>query len=82
MAQSSSTNERHDYLIRARAPATLTGPAAFIAADPAFSLVRQMGPPDQPHTLVVATTEESAAALRQRFGAELLVERDRPLTLF
>jgi hypothetical protein len=82
MPQSSSTNERHDYLIRVRAPATLAGPAAFIAADPAFTVVRQIGPPDQPHTLVVSTTEASAAALRQRFGDELIVERDRPLTLF
>jgi hypothetical protein len=79
---SSSRNELHDYLVRARPPTTLAGVMAFIATDPAFTLVRQMGPPDEPHTLVVSTSDEGAAALRQRFANELIVERDRPLTLF
>jgi hypothetical protein len=78
----SSSRELHDYLIRARPPATLVRARTFIATDPAFTLVREMGPPDEPHTLVVSTSEEGAAVLRQRFVDELIVERDRPLKLF
>lgn len=82
MSHSSSRNDLHDYLIRARPPATLANAMTFIATDPAFTMVRQMGPPDEPHTLVVSTNEEGAAVLRQRFAGELIVERDRPLKLF
>ena len=82
MPPSSSRNELHDYLIRARPPATIARAMSFIASDPAFTLVRQMGPPDEPHTLVVSTSEAGAEVLRQRFANELIVERDRPLKLF
>ena len=80
MSSSSSADERHDYLVRARAPATLGSVVQFITGDPAFHLLRQMGPANEPHTLVVSTTEQGAALLRQR--GELIVERDSPLKLF
>lgn len=82
MPHSSSRNEFHDYLIRARPPATLVRARRFIVTDPAFTLVREMGPLDEPHTLVVSTSEAGAAVLRQRFADELIVERDQPLKLF
>jgi hypothetical protein len=75
-------SDRHDYLVRARQPATLGQVIAFIKADPSYTLVQQIGPADAPHTLVVAMTEEQVAALRRRFAGELIVERDRPLTAF
>lgn len=80
--QSSSRNQLHDYLIRARPPATLARARTFIATDPAFTLVREMGPPGEPHTLVVSTSDAGATVLRQRFADELIVERDQPLKLF
>jgi hypothetical protein len=55
---------------------------AFIEADPAFTLVRRIGPANAPHTLVVSMTESQAAMLAQQFPDELIVERDRPLTLY
>lgn len=82
MPHGSSRNELHDYLIRARPPGTCAHAMTFIAGDPDFTLVRQLGPPDEPHTLVVSMSEAGAERLRQRFGNELIVERDRPLQLF
>lgn len=80
--ESSSRNESHDYLVRARPPATLARALQFIASEPGCTLLRQMGPPDEPHTLVVAMSEACAAVLQQRFANDLIVERDRPLQLF
>jgi len=80
VSSSSSGDERYDYLVRARAPATLGSVVQFIASDPAFDLRRQSGPANEPHTLVVSTTEQGAALLRQR--SDLIVERDRPLQMF
>lgn len=82
MPHDASRDELNDYLIRARAPAILARAATFIANDPSFTVLRQLGPPDEPHTLVISTSEEGAALLRQRFANELIVERDRPLTLY
>lgn len=82
MAQSSSGSELHDYLIRGRTPEALARAMTFIATAPAFTLVRQLGPSDQPHTLVVSTSDAAAESLRQHFAGELIVERDRPLNLF
>jgi hypothetical protein len=82
VSQGSSRNELHDYMVRARPPATLARALQFITSDPAFTLRRQMGPPDEPHTLVVAMSEAMAAVLQQRFANDLIVEQDRPLQLF
>jgi hypothetical protein len=53
-----------------------------IEADPAITIVRRIGPPDEPHTLVASMAEARAAALGQQFAGQLIVERDRPLTLY
>ena len=82
MSQTSSPGERYDYLVRAHRPALLPQVKALIVNDPSFTLLRQLGPPGEPHTLVVAMAEQDAATLQQRFPGELIVERDRPLTLF
>jgi hypothetical protein len=77
-----SSDELHDYLVRARAPATLVRALEFIANDPGFTLLRRMGSADLPHTLVVSMSDAGAERLRQHFSSELIVERDRPLSLF
>ncbi|HEY0682030.1 MAG TPA: hypothetical protein VGD45_06850 [Steroidobacter sp.] len=82
MSSDSTRNESNDYLVRARPPATLLRVREFIANDPDFILRRQMGPADEPHTLVISASEEAAARLRQRFANDLIVERDRPLKMF
>lgn len=82
MSPNSPQTELHDYLVRARVPATLLRARELIESDPAFTLRRQMGPAGEPHTLVISTSDEAAARLRQCFANDLIVERDRPLQLF
>jgi hypothetical protein len=52
--------------------------------DPDIALVDAIGPPGQPHTVVVDVTADKARALAQRFRVsnKLLIEPDGPLTLF
>lgn len=76
------------YIIRAREePVALAALAEFRAslpASPEIELVDTIGPPDQPHTLVVDVAAEQARSLEQRFrnSQHLMIERDRPLSLF
>jgi hypothetical protein len=51
-------------------------------ADPAINIVRRIGPSDEPHTLLASMAEAQATALKQQFAGELIIERDRPLTLY
>jgi hypothetical protein len=53
-------------------------------ADPDIALVDAIGPPGQPHTVVVDVTPDKARALAQRFRVsnQLLIEPDGPLSLF
>ena len=82
MSPGSADDKRCDYLVRARQPGVLARVAAFVEADPSMTLARQLGPPDEPHTLVVSMAEQQAASLKQHFAGQLIVERDRPLTLY
>jgi len=82
MSLGDSSDTRYDYLVRARQPGVLTQAVTRIEADPAITIVRRIGPSDEPHTLVASMAEAQAAALRQQFAGELIVERDRPLTLY
>lgn len=82
MSQDSSGDTRCDYLVRARQPDVLARAITRIEADPAITIVRKIGPPAEPHTLVASMAEAQAAALKQQFAGELIVERDRPLTLY
>lgn len=52
--------------------------------DPMLELIEVIGPPGKPHTAVVAVPPEQAPSFEQRFGnsPHLLIERDRPLSLF
>jgi hypothetical protein len=77
--------EKTRYIVRAQAEeATLADFLATIENDPELELVDTIGPPGKPHTAVVAVTPELAPCFEQRFcnSPHLLIERDRPLSLF
>ena len=82
MPNHSSRDNRHDYLVRARAPETLATALHYVTNHPAFALLRMVGPVAEPHTLLIATSEAGAAMLQKHFGDELIIERDRPLQMF
>lgn len=73
------------YIVRARNEGRALD--EFINAvnnDPALELVDVIGPQGHPHTAVVAVAQDMALAFEQRFrnSLELMIERDRPLSLF
>ncbi len=77
------------YIVRARddAAALADALAEFVASvehDSKIELVDTIGPPGQPHTVIVAVTPELAPAFEQRFrhSTQLMIERDRPLSLY
>ncbi len=77
--------EKIRFIVRARAEgSTLNDFLTIIVDDPQLELVNTIGPPGLPHTAVVATATEHAPAFEQRFrnSPELMIERDRPLSLF
>ena len=76
------TQAATDYLVRAHEQRVLADVIAFFEADPSHVSVRRLGPTDAPHTLVVSMNEEQVSALVRHFGDQLIVERDRPLSLY
>ncbi len=73
------------FIVRTRHEgATLTDFLAQAGTDPALQVVDTIGPTGRPHTAVVATSADYAACFEQRFShhEHLIVERDRPLSLF
>ena len=77
--------EKIRFIVRARAEgSTLNDFLTTIRGDPQLELVDTIGPQGLAHTAIVATTTEHAPAFEQRFrhSPELMIERDRPLSLF
>jgi hypothetical protein len=73
------------FIVRARAEGgTLNDFLTTIRDDPQITLVNTIGPDGHPHTAVVSTATEHAPAFELRFrnSPELMIERDRPLSLF
>lgn len=76
------------FIVRARdehdANGTLAAFMRSIDGDPDIALEDRIGPHTQPHTLIISVAQDKAAALeaRVRQTPQLLVERDRPLSLF
>jgi len=73
------------YLIHARNG--LAAMAEFLASaerDPDIELIDTIGPEGQVHTAVIEISADKAHALEQRFrdSNQLMIERDRPLSLF
>jgi len=76
--------ERIRYIVRARRDGdTLTDFLSELQDDPDLEVVDTIGPPEQPHTAVLAVDPELAADFEQRFrnSPHLMIERDRPLSL-
>jgi len=69
------------YLVQAHEPQTLASLVPLLEADPQAQIVNKIGPPGQPHTLVVRLSQQQADALQQKYPGELIVERDQPLSL-
>ena len=77
--------EKIRFIVRARAEgSTLNDFLTIIGDDLQLELVDTIGPQGHPHTAVIATATEHAPAFEQRFrnSPELMIERDRPLSLF
>lgn len=77
--------EKIRFIVRARAEgSTLNDFLTMIIQDPQLELVDTIGPQGRPHTAVLATAPEHAPAFEERFrtSPELMIERDRPLSLF
>lgn len=73
------------YIVRAAGDSTpLQEFVAGIQGDPAIRLADTIGPAEQPHTVVIETDEATAQQLAQRFRStnQLMIEPDRPLSLF
>lgn len=73
------------YLIHASESRPLQEFLAHAERDPEIRILDSIGPPGQPHTLVVELSEAKARALAQQFRSttpQLTIEPDRPLTMF
>ena len=82
MAQNGSSDESPTFIVQSQAPDVLAEIVALMKSDPKMRLVREIGPPGEPHTLAIAMSEDRAAMLRERFKGRVIVERDRPLSLY
>lgn len=77
-----SDSARQRYIISATDPQQL---ADFLnSAEPGVEVVDQIGPADQPHTVIVSIPPEHAPSLQRRVRSspQLTIEPDRPLSLF
>lgn len=77
--------ERIRFIVRARHEGdTLTDFLDALQGDPELEVVDTIGPPNEPHTAVLAVEPELASDFEQRFlnSPHLMIERDRPLSLF
>jgi hypothetical protein len=77
--------EKIRFIVRARAEGSaLADFLTTVEHDPQLELVDTIGPQGLPHTAVLAITPDHAPAFEERFrnSPELMIERDRPLSLF
>lgn len=77
--------EKIRFIVRTRAEgSTLADFLTTIHNDPALELTDIIGPQGRPHTAVISTSAEHAPAFEERFrhSTEIMIERDRPLSLF
>jgi hypothetical protein len=82
MPQSQDTNR---YIVRAAGDiAPLQSFIDSIVDDPVIRLVEKIGPAHQAHTVVIETDVSTAQMLDLRFRStnQLMIEPDRPLSLF
>ena len=77
--------EKTRFIVRARDEgSSLTDFLAMVDILPELELVDTIGPAGRPHTAVVAVDAQHAPSFEQRFRnqQQLMIERDRPLSLF
>ncbi len=77
--------EKIRFIVRAREEGTtLADFLTTLQHEPELELVDTIGPAQGPHTAVVAVPAELAPSFEQRFrnSQQLMIERDRPLSLF
>lgn len=84
MPISGDTTSRERYIVRAaQDDGALVSFIDSIRNDPAVRLVETIGPPSgPPHTAVVEADATTIEQLRQRTLHQLMIEPDRPLSLF
>lgn len=72
------------YIIRSAQAGLMAELIRRIQEDPAIELLDVVGPSGEPHTAVVSTSPEIAAALELQFRAsnQFTIEPDRPLSLY
>jgi hypothetical protein len=73
------------YIVRSEDPRALADFIEDAKADPELELVDTIGPAGAPHTAVFVMPHEKAQALQRREASNphrLIIERDRPLSLF
>ena len=73
MTLSNSARQTKRYLITSQDPQRLAEAIRIVKADPTMELLDEIGPANQPHTLVVGMGDEQAAALKQRFAGQQMV---------
>ena len=76
---------KFQYIVRGREDdAALSDFLFSLQEQPEIELVDTFGPEGRPHTAVVAIDTDQASAFEQRFihSPHLMIERDRPLSLF
>lgn len=76
--------EKIRFIVRGRDEGALTDFLTMINNDPELELVDTIGPEQRPHTAVVAVAPEQALSFEQRIRnlQQLMIERDRPLSLY
>lgn len=83
--QTTTQPGKQRYMVRALGddPAALAQFLASVDSEPDIELVDTIGPTGRPHTAVVEITPDKALSLERRFqqSKQLLIERDRPLSL-
>jgi hypothetical protein len=82
MSTDESRGQERPYIVQSKAPDVLAEVIGVIKTDPGIRLVREIGPPGQPHTLAIVAREDRVMALKERFKDRLTVEDDRPLTMY
>jgi hypothetical protein len=76
--------DKDRYIVRSGDSSLLADFIDETTTDPELELVDTIGPVGAPHTAVFLMPDEKARALQQRYGESkrIIIERDRPLSLF
>jgi hypothetical protein len=84
MLLQTSDGSKDRYIVRSEDARLLADFIDEAKTDSELELVETIGPVGVPHTAVFLMPHEKARALQQRYGESnrVIIERDRPLSLF